>query len=108
MITLSLIAATMRRVATWPVAAVKFARDRQALAHMAMLDDRLLRDIGLERSDVYDAMSLPFGQDSGEFLQDRRRGPRMPRTATVARQFADVGVRLAAPANQTETARLAA
>jgi uncharacterized protein YjiS (DUF1127 family) len=108
MMTLTLIAATMRRIASWPVVAVKFARDRQALAHLARLDDRLLRDIGLERSDVYDAMGLPFGVDAGAFLQDRRGGRRPARTSTVASQFADVGIRLSAPANQTETARLAA
>ena len=107
MMTLTLIAATMRRLASLPVKAVKFARDRQALAHMAMLDDRLLRDVGLERSDVYDAMALPFGKDAAAFLQDRRRGVPAS-TAPVASQIAPIGVRLVAPANQTETARLAA
>jgi uncharacterized protein YjiS (DUF1127 family) len=108
MMTLTLIAATLRRLASWPVKAVKYSRDRHALAHLAMLDDRLLRDIGLERSDIYDAMALPFGKDAGAFLQDRRRSVSPAPAAPVASQIAPIGVRLVAPANQTETARLAA
>jgi uncharacterized protein YjiS (DUF1127 family) len=108
MLTLSLIAATMRRLASWPVMAVKFARDRRALAHLAMQDDRMLRDIGLQRSDVYDAMGLPFGQDTGEFLQDRRGG-RPGRSAHLATEIAALSAgTFSAPASRTEMARLAA
>jgi uncharacterized protein YjiS (DUF1127 family) len=108
MMTLSLIAAMMRRLrttASTALVAIKHARHRRALANLAMLDDRMLRDVGLERSDVYEAMALPFGQDAGLFL-DERRGGRPARAARLADEIA--AIRFSASANETEAARLAA
>jgi uncharacterized protein YjiS (DUF1127 family) len=45
---------------------------RQALDELARLDDRMLRDIGLVRSDVDAALSLPPWRDRVAFLAARQ------------------------------------
>lgn len=48
------------------------ARKRaQALMQLANLDDHLLRDIGLSRSDIFEA-SRCVGSSTGEYLHHRR------------------------------------
>ena len=39
-------------------------RRRRQLASLASLDDRTLRDIGLTRAEIREAVSRPFGEDS--------------------------------------------
>ncbi len=41
---------------------------RRALAQVAGLDDHMLRDIGLTRSDIHDAASVPLTQDPTRML----------------------------------------
>ncbi len=55
--------------------ATRYARavlQRQALDELARLDDRMLKDIGLFRSDIDSAASLPFGRDRIALLAARR------------------------------------
>jgi uncharacterized protein YjiS (DUF1127 family) len=53
----------------------------QALDELARLDDRILKDIGLFRSDIDSAASLPFGRDRIALLASRRAARRNPRFA---------------------------
>lgn len=55
-------------------------KHRRALAHLAELDDQMLADIGLTRSDLRDAYSEPLWRDPTSLLA--RRCAR--RTATAA------------------------
>jgi uncharacterized protein YjiS (DUF1127 family) len=48
---------------------------RRDLAQLAAMDDRMLRDIGLTRADVSDALSQPMWRDATLVLI-RRRGER--------------------------------
>jgi uncharacterized protein YjiS (DUF1127 family) len=61
---------------TWLAAiATRYARAvsrRRALAELARLDDRMLKDIGLYRADIAAAESLPLGRDSIAHLTARR------------------------------------
>jgi uncharacterized protein YjiS (DUF1127 family) len=59
-------AATLLQAVGRAVVAVK---NRRELARMADLDDRLLADIGLTRSDLHDAHSAPFIQDPTSVLK---------------------------------------
>jgi uncharacterized protein YjiS (DUF1127 family) len=52
-------------------------KHRRELAYLADLDDRMLADIGLTRSDLRDAYSEPPWQDSTSMLA--RRAGRAPR-----------------------------
>jgi len=55
--------------------AARFGRSvsqRQALHELARLDDRMLKDIGLFRSDIDSAESLPLGRDPIAHLSSRR------------------------------------
>ena len=46
---------------------------RQELTRLANHDDRMLADIGLSRSDLYEARSTPFWVDPTAILQQRVR-----------------------------------
>jgi uncharacterized protein YjiS (DUF1127 family) len=46
---------------------------RQELTRLANHDDRMLADIGLSRSDLYEARSTPFWVDPTAILQRRVR-----------------------------------
>jgi uncharacterized protein YjiS (DUF1127 family) len=46
---------------------------RQELTRLADHDDRMLADIGLSRSDLYEARSAPFWVDPTAILQQRVR-----------------------------------
>jgi uncharacterized protein YjiS (DUF1127 family) len=48
--------------------AAKILRHRRDLEFLAGLDDRMLRDIGLARSDLRFALSEPFWRDPGAIL----------------------------------------
>jgi uncharacterized protein YjiS (DUF1127 family) len=56
---------------------VRAIRHRRDLASLAQFDDRMLADIGLNRSDVRSALAEPFWRDPGSVLIARageRRG----------------------------------
>jgi uncharacterized protein YjiS (DUF1127 family) len=46
-------------------------KHRRELAHLAELDDRMLADIGLTRSDLHDADAAPPWQDATSMLARR-------------------------------------
>jgi uncharacterized protein YjiS (DUF1127 family) len=59
-------------LAVRPFAALAgFYRRRKALERLAVLDDHMLRDIGLHRIDLADAATLSTGEDVTRFLQGR-------------------------------------
>jgi uncharacterized protein YjiS (DUF1127 family) len=49
-------------------------KHRRELAHLADLDDRMLADIGLTRTDLRDACAEPPWQDPTSELERRARG----------------------------------
>ncbi|MEH3146795.1 MAG: DUF1127 domain-containing protein [Methylobacterium frigidaeris] len=51
---------------------------RQAMYRIAHLDDAMLKDIGLSRSDVSGALDVPWACDPTEHLADRRSSRRIP------------------------------
>jgi uncharacterized protein YjiS (DUF1127 family) len=51
--------------------AAKIVRHRRDLEFLARLDDRMLRDIGLTRSDLRYALTEPFWRDPGAALISR-------------------------------------
>ncbi|RVU16672.1 DUF1127 domain-containing protein [Methylobacterium oryzihabitans] len=51
---------------------------RQAIHRIAEFDDRMLKDIGLSRSDVSGALDVPWRHDPTEHLVDRRTSRRHP------------------------------
>jgi uncharacterized protein YjiS (DUF1127 family) len=58
---------------------VRAIRHRRDVIALAQFDDRMLADIGLNRSDVRSALAEPFWRDPGSILIARagdRRGPR--------------------------------
>lgn len=71
--------------------AARLYRNHRAVRHLAMLDDHLLRDIGISRADVEAALSKPAWSDPSEELAAnhamrreaarRRRGAVPPRPA---------------------------
>ena len=65
--------------------AAKMLRHRRDLAFLAELDDRMLKDIGLNRSDLRFALSEPFWRDPGAALIARvgQRGIAKCRPASV-------------------------
>ena len=63
---------------------VRAAKNRHAARMLAKLDDRMLADIGLTRSDLRDAYAVSPWQDPTDMLARRaaeRRGSRRRRTA---------------------------
>jgi uncharacterized protein YjiS (DUF1127 family) len=63
----------------------KILRHRRDLEFLAELDDRMLKDIGLNRSDLRFALSEPFWRDPGAALIARvgQRGIRPCRPSSV-------------------------
>jgi uncharacterized protein YjiS (DUF1127 family) len=84
---LSVLAGRARRALKQLAEKVKSRRDAMRLAE---LDDRMLADIGLNRSDLRDAFAVPPWRDPGDLLARRvteRRGSRRrieSRCVTVA------------------------
>jgi len=58
-------------------------RHRHDLALLAAMDDHMLRDIGLTRTDVSDAMSQPMWRDPTLVLVRRRGERRHARRSTL-------------------------
>lgn len=50
--------------------------DREAFAHLANLDDTMLKDIGVSRADVIWASKLPLSQNASLELENIARGHR--------------------------------
>ena len=44
--------------------------DREAFKHLLVLDDRILRDVGLTRADIIQANSLPLSQNAAQELEN--------------------------------------
>ena len=65
--------------------AAKIVRHRRDLEFLARLDDRMLRDIGLTRSDLRFALSEPLWRDPGAALIGRvgQRGAGKNRASSV-------------------------
>ena len=62
----------------WPFRA---AENRRLVDTLAAMSDHDLRDIGLSRGDLRDAMAVPMGQDGSLFLAARRDARRIPHPA---------------------------
>jgi uncharacterized protein YjiS (DUF1127 family) len=67
-----LLGALIARLAAFAARYRRALAQRQALDELARLDDRMLRDIGLVRSDVDAALSLPPWRDRVAFLAARQ------------------------------------
>ena len=52
---------------------LKAIRHRMKVRELSAFDDRMLKDIGLTRADVHDALSAPLSADPSEILADRVR-----------------------------------
>jgi uncharacterized protein YjiS (DUF1127 family) len=71
-------------------AAVQFVttlKNRRAVASLAMLDDRALKDIGLTRNDVSAAMARPLHHDPSEHLAEITGGGRMRNAVGIDRRL---------------------
>jgi uncharacterized protein YjiS (DUF1127 family) len=91
MISLSFIApvgastAALARRSFQPFAAVLRALSHRAeVRRLASLDDRMLRDIGLTRTDIHGALAEPLLRDPSMVLVRSVEGRRRPRRAVVA------------------------
>jgi uncharacterized protein YjiS (DUF1127 family) len=71
--TLSLAAQAVRHLVQF----VTTLKNRRAVASLAMLDERTLKDIGLTRNDVTAAMATPLHYDSSEHLAEITGGRRV-------------------------------
>jgi uncharacterized protein YjiS (DUF1127 family) len=64
-------AGTLQSVLHGVLQAIRSFSSRRAVAKLADLDEHLLADIGLDRSDVKAALDLPFSHDVSRELQFR-------------------------------------
>jgi uncharacterized protein YjiS (DUF1127 family) len=64
---------------------VRALKNRRDAHRLAGLDDRMLADIGLTRSDLHDAYSEPLWHDPTDVLVQRAAERRGSRRATAAR-----------------------
>jgi uncharacterized protein YjiS (DUF1127 family) len=77
----------------WLKELVKARRHRREASVLAGVDQRMLADIGITRSDVRDAFSEPFWDDPTALLRERALERR--RNRTVMRAEFDSGLRRA-------------
>jgi uncharacterized protein YjiS (DUF1127 family) len=75
---LPVIIAGLRRIA-------RAFRNRRDAGKLAILDDRMLADIGITRSDLRDAYAEPLWRDPTDILAGRARERRIRRTDRPAR-----------------------
>ncbi|MEP0521728.1 MAG: DUF1127 domain-containing protein [Hyphomicrobiales bacterium] len=61
--------ALARAIATAAFNIVKYRVKRAAFRRMLTLDDRMLKDVGVTRGDVYWASELPMNINAGEALR---------------------------------------
>jgi uncharacterized protein YjiS (DUF1127 family) len=83
------------RVQRWFSWLAAFWRHRRDIELLASLDDRMLADIGLTRSDLHEAIAEPRWRDPTALLIDRRRERRDSRRSAASRfmgQIASGGV----------------
>ncbi len=73
-------------------------RNRQRANVLAGLDQRMLADIGLTRSDVHDAFSAPLWEDPTTLLSERAIERRMNRAVTRVVRSAPANEAFRAPA----------
>jgi uncharacterized protein YjiS (DUF1127 family) len=73
--TLAMVSAVWRRVSEF----ARAYRNRRDAAVLATLDDRMLADMGLTRSDVRDAFAGPLWHDPTDLLRARSRERRLTR-----------------------------
>lgn len=71
------------RLAGWLIRFGTAIRARRSVKHLLTWDDRMLKDIGLTRGDVFAAISGPVTEDAGQ---------RLSRLASE-RRFADLAAR---------------
>lgn len=76
--------ARVRRLAASAAEVYRAFRSRREMRMLAGFDDRMLADIGLNRSDVRDAVSEPLWRDPTRVLVKRARERRLSRPATHA------------------------
>jgi uncharacterized protein YjiS (DUF1127 family) len=76
--------ARVRRLAASAAEVYRAFRSRREMRMLAGFDDRMLADIGLNRSDVRDAVSEPLWRDPTRVLVRRARERRLSRPATYA------------------------
>jgi uncharacterized protein YjiS (DUF1127 family) len=62
-------------------------KNRREAATLAGLDERMLRDIGLTRSDLRDAYAEPLWRDPTDILAGRAHDRRRSRATTDAKAF---------------------
>lgn len=100
--------AALSLVTHWLKELARLRRHRREASRLAGLDSRMLADIGLNRSDVRDAFSMPFWRDPSELLIERAGERSRRRKVDVPRPHAefrpDYGFRRPAtdrPARQT-------
>ncbi|MEO0329018.1 MAG: DUF1127 domain-containing protein [Pseudomonadota bacterium] len=63
----------LKQVGNWWLRRRAERVSRNALATVARLDDKMLRDIGLTRHEVNHAMQLPLSVDAALLLETNRR-----------------------------------
>jgi uncharacterized protein YjiS (DUF1127 family) len=85
------IMAALGQVARSLVDVTKALRHRREVRHLAEFDDRMLKDIGLTRSDVYSALSEPLIRNpSWVLVRSAERHSRAERPDHSARQIRPV------------------
>jgi uncharacterized protein YjiS (DUF1127 family) len=84
----------------------RWLKNRAAAAKLARLDDRMLADIGLTRSDLSDAYSQPLWHDPTEILARRAHERRVSRQRRAFDDLRDITRPQAATGSATESQAL--
>ena len=84
------VSAPAARILYWiaglAVKAAHAVENRRLLLRLGQLDDRMLQDIGLHRSDLRDATAAPNGTRAVDILEMRRRERRASSRELAARR----------------------